>query len=284
MTTPQSVTVRVSRDFTQSPDRVFNAWLDPLLAKRFLFATPDGQMVRADVDARVGGKFNFTDRRGGEDIEHVGEYVKIDRPRQLVFTFGVPKFSNLMTTVTIDIEPLPTGCRLTLTHVGVLEEWAGKTNDGWAMILETLSKAAGGDTVRVSRRYKASPERVFDAWLDVERARQFLYASPGESVLRAEIDPRVGGKFHFVTRHQGKALDLVGEYLVIDRPRRLMFSLAVPELAPDVSTVTVEIVPTEDGCELTLSDEGVTPNWVKDATDGWTMFLETLVRVLETTS
>lgn len=135
----QAGTIRVVRRYEQSADRVFDAWLDPEKARKFLFTTHDGQLVRAELDARVGGKFNFTDRRPGEgDIEHVGEYLEIDRPRRLVFTFAVPKYSPDYTTVTIDIVPAGTGCELTLTHEGVPAEWAPQTEQGWTQILGNL--------------------------------------------------------------------------------------------------------------------------------------------------
>lgn len=74
-----------------------------------------------------------------EDIEHVGTYLEIDRPRRLVFSFGVPKFSAQMTRVSIDLKPLPTGCELTLTHEGVLPEWLDRTREGWGKIVDGLT-------------------------------------------------------------------------------------------------------------------------------------------------
>lgn len=131
-------TVCVTRQFTASAERVFDAWLDPAKAGKFLFATAAGEMIRVEIDARVGGKFAFVDRRDGGDIEHVGEYLEIDRPRRLVFTFSVPKFSAESTRVAIDIVPLESGCELTLTHEGVLPDYASRTESGWGMILDGL--------------------------------------------------------------------------------------------------------------------------------------------------
>jgi uncharacterized protein YndB with AHSA1/START domain len=132
-------TIIITRHFDFPIERVFDAWLDPAKASQFLFATPTGKMVRVEIDARVGGAFNITDRRDGEDVEHIGTYLEIDRPRRLVFSFGVPKYSALMTRVSIDLKPLPTGCELTLTHEGVLPEWLESGRQGWGMIVDSLS-------------------------------------------------------------------------------------------------------------------------------------------------
>ncbi len=143
---PESlVTIRVSRRFDASAERVFDAWLDTDRAGQWLFAAPNGQMVRVEIDARVGGKFNFTDRRDGEDVAHVGEYLEIDRPRRLAFTFSVPKYSALVTRVTIDIVPLGTGCELTLTHEDVLPEYGEGSKAGWTMILDGLAASLSED-------------------------------------------------------------------------------------------------------------------------------------------
>ena len=143
MTTEEKpVSLQVVRRFGFTAERVFDAWLDPDTAGKWLFATESGQMIRVEIDPRVGGSFNFT-RRDGEDVEHVGEYLEIDRPRRLVFAFSVPKFSKQITRVTIDIVPVGNGCELTLTHEGVLPEWADRTQSGWGMILDSLGKMLG---------------------------------------------------------------------------------------------------------------------------------------------
>jgi uncharacterized protein YndB with AHSA1/START domain len=134
-------TVQVKHRFTASSERVFDAWLDPNRAGKWLFATPTGQMVRVEIDPRVGGKFKFIDRREGEDIDHIGEYLEIDRPRRLAFTFAVPKYSKEFTRVMIDIVPAGAGCELTLTQTGVLPEWAKPSESGWGTILSALAKS-----------------------------------------------------------------------------------------------------------------------------------------------
>jgi uncharacterized protein YndB with AHSA1/START domain len=139
MTPGKTVSLTVTRRFKASPERVFDAWLDPAKARHFLFATPTGQMMKTEIDARVGGRFLIVERRDGEDIAHEGEYLEIERPRRLKFTFGVPKYSKDYSRVTLDILPVPGGCELSLTHDGVLEEYADKTPQGWNMIFDGLT-------------------------------------------------------------------------------------------------------------------------------------------------
>jgi uncharacterized protein YndB with AHSA1/START domain len=143
MTAKPTAAVRVSRRYQASPERVFDAWLDPEKAGRFLFATPTGQIVRAEIDARVGGSFTFVDRRDGDDVVHSGEYLEIDRPRRLVFTFSVDDSPS--DRVTVEIVPLETGCELTLSHEQRPEgvEYADRTEEGWIGILDRLAVVLG---------------------------------------------------------------------------------------------------------------------------------------------
>jgi uncharacterized protein YndB with AHSA1/START domain len=135
-------TVRVTRHFDAPAEKVFDAWLDPRIAGKFLFKTPTGKMTKVEIDARVGGKFLIIENRDGVEAAHNGEYLEIDRPRTLVFTFAVPDYPA--TRVTLDIAAKGTACELTLTHDGVLREFAAKTQEGWTNILETLDAYFAG--------------------------------------------------------------------------------------------------------------------------------------------
>ncbi len=134
----ERTTLTVRHGFPCSAERVFDAWLDPAVARRWLFCTPDGQNVRCEIDARPGGAFLITDRRGTDDVDHRGRYVEIDRPGRLVFTFSVPKYSNEASAVTVLIAPAGEDCELTLVNHNVPIEWAASSEQGWRDLLARL--------------------------------------------------------------------------------------------------------------------------------------------------
>jgi uncharacterized protein YndB with AHSA1/START domain len=139
----RDVEVSVSRRFESAAERVFDAWLDASTEGKWLFATPTGEMVRCEINARVGGRFNLTERRDGEDAVHTGEYVAIERPRRLVFTFSAG--GTEPTRVTVRIEPWDGGCEVMLTHELAPEwaEYAERPREGWSEILEGLARTLG---------------------------------------------------------------------------------------------------------------------------------------------
>ncbi|MBI1407096.1 MAG: SRPBCC domain-containing protein [Caulobacter sp.] len=133
------VALTVSHDYRAAAGRVFDAWLDPATAGRFLFATPDGEMIKVAIDPVAGGQFTFVERRDGKAVEHLGRYLEIARPRRLVFEFCVPAYSSEMSRVEVDIVDLPEGgCRLSLT-AQVLPDYEARSREGWAKILSTLA-------------------------------------------------------------------------------------------------------------------------------------------------
>ena len=136
-----AVVVRVSRRFDVTPERVFDAWLDPATVGRWLFARPDGAMQGVEIHAGVGGGFTIVERRAQGDAAHYGRYVEIDRPQRLVFLFAVEP-GDAGDRVTVEIVRDGDGCVLTLTHE-MSPEYASyepQTRSGWAMVLDSLAR------------------------------------------------------------------------------------------------------------------------------------------------
>lgn len=147
MSTEQNAQVRITRHFTAPAERVFDAWLNPELIGKWMFgpALREEEVLRISVDPRVGGKFSFLVRRGETEIDHVGKYREIDRPKRLVFSWGIVGDSEEESFVTIDIVPDKTGCELTLTHEMDAQwaEYADRTKAAWTKMLEALAKTLG---------------------------------------------------------------------------------------------------------------------------------------------
>jgi uncharacterized protein YndB with AHSA1/START domain len=138
------IILKVTRDIEARPETVFDAWLDPAKAGKFLFATPDGEMVKVEIDARVGGRALIVERRAAGDAHHRLKFEVIDRPHRLAFLFAAdPAEEGEWTRVTIDIAAKGTGSTVTLTHE-MDPQWAAyeeQTRHGWTMILDSLARS-----------------------------------------------------------------------------------------------------------------------------------------------
>jgi uncharacterized protein YndB with AHSA1/START domain len=129
--TERRAAIRVARRFRATPQRVFDAWLDPEIAGDWLLATALRPMTRVKIDARVGGSFRFVDRQGSVSIEHTGEYLEIVPHRRLAFTLSVARHPGTLTRVVAEFAPARNGCALTLTHENVPPDCVQRTEARW---------------------------------------------------------------------------------------------------------------------------------------------------------
>jgi uncharacterized protein YndB with AHSA1/START domain len=144
MSSRPSIPAIVTRRFHAPAERVFDAWLNRETLGQWMFgpAIRDEEIVHLSLTPRVGGSFSFMVERGGEDIEHVGKYLELDRPTRLAFTWIVTT-DTIGSRVLVDITPGETGCELTLTHE-LHPSWAehvGKIEASWGRMLDALAVA-----------------------------------------------------------------------------------------------------------------------------------------------
>jgi uncharacterized protein YndB with AHSA1/START domain len=101
--------------------------------------------VAATLDARPGGIFQIDVT--GHDVAR-GEYVEIDPPRRVVFTFGWESEGSAVppgsTTVEVTLEPDGDGTRVRLVHSGVPDGIRAGSAEGWDHYLPRLVVAAEG--------------------------------------------------------------------------------------------------------------------------------------------
>jgi len=143
MTGPAAAVLRIERRFDATPEEVFDAWLDPRIAARWLFTTRSSEAHAIDLDPRFGGQWKITDHRLGQDYQARGEYLEIDRPRRLVFSFGMPQFSPEIGRVTVEIRRDGAGCVLELTQEPVPPGDQDGARRGWLEMFDGLAATVG---------------------------------------------------------------------------------------------------------------------------------------------
>jgi uncharacterized protein YndB with AHSA1/START domain len=135
---PEIAAIRVMHRYGAPPLHAFDAWLDPGVAGRWLFATASRPIAHVEIDGRVGGLFRFVDRRARETITYKGQYLEIASARRLVFTLSMDPHPNLVTRVTVAIASLARGCALKLIHENVPWDRASYLEGRWTGILYGL--------------------------------------------------------------------------------------------------------------------------------------------------
>jgi len=146
--TLRAASVRISRQVSAAPERIFDAWLDADEVRMFLFARRTGGAITTQIDARVGGGFRIERHRDGEVVGYSGEYLEIDRPHRLVFSLFVEKYAQWDDRVIVELAPVAEQSLLVLTHEFSLPNPAQRSRiqREWAMVLDALGAlcTAGG--------------------------------------------------------------------------------------------------------------------------------------------
>jgi uncharacterized protein YndB with AHSA1/START domain len=131
--------------------------------------------------------------------------------------------------------------------------------------------------VQVRRRLKAAPEQIFDLWTKPDLIVRWMSPYPGAVDCKASCDLRPGGAFSLVMSSEESSREVSGTYVLVDRPRKLVFTWIGP-LTNNVDTlVTVELNPHGDETELLLTHERLpTPRIHEGHTIGWGNILDHL--------
>ncbi|MDE3196439.1 MAG: SRPBCC domain-containing protein [Acidobacteriota bacterium] len=139
------------------------------------------------IDARPGGKVYI---RHGNGVESLGEVVEVRAPEQIVFTYGfaggkpIPPGSSL---VTIRLEAVAAGTRLSLIHEFAEEAARDLHIQGWRFQLSLFANAVANDVY-------GEVTKAVDAWFAA-------WTVPDDGARRQLLESIVTPEIHFADRH-----------------------------------------------------------------------------------
>jgi len=134
----------LERRINAPPEKIYAAWTEPEnLIRWFGPVMVKQETVRADIDARVGGRFrvSFDDDRG-EHHEVVGIYRDMVPHSRLVFSWAWHSTPERESQVTVLLKPDRAGTLLTLHHEQLFDAAARDAHEhGWIGTLDKLQRS-----------------------------------------------------------------------------------------------------------------------------------------------
>jgi uncharacterized protein YndB with AHSA1/START domain len=143
-------TFRISRNYPQPPDRVFKAFENAELVRRWRVEDENVKVLEFTYDFRVGGtevsRFVFP---GGPEIRLDAQFQDIVSNERIIFTYRMVAGPMLLSVslTTIEMNRSGRGTDLFFTEQGVYfagADSAKNREEGTRFILEKLAKELGG--------------------------------------------------------------------------------------------------------------------------------------------
>jgi uncharacterized protein YndB with AHSA1/START domain len=129
-----------------------------------------------------------------------------------------------------------------------------------------------GPRVAVVRRVlPAPPDVVFDEWLDPVGMTEWMCPRPARAV-KIMLEPSVGGSLRIDIEDSGISLYVTGQFIEVDRPRRLRFSWSCSAWADPSVQSEVTVILEDHGADetlMTIEHEQLPPEEVDNHQRGW---------------
>ena len=138
-------------------------------------------------------------------------------------------------------------------------------------------------SVTLTRSYKASPEKVWQAWTSPKAMMEWIRPGEGFTAPVVEIDLRVGGSYRLIMKSPtGEEFEAIGVYREVVPHRKLVFTWASPSTEEKETLVTLSFQPSGEGTLFELKHEGLRNAEDRDShRDGWSNSLTSLERYLQ---
>ena len=149
------------------------------------------------------------------------------------------------------------------------------------------------NAVVIERTFSAPIDRVWSMWTESDHFASW-YGPQGATIPVAEMDVREGGKRKIGMQMGDMTMWMVGEYLTVDPPNKLVYTeamadadgnvmspeqMGMPEGHPATTEVTVVLVEADGATQMTMTHAGVPAD--SPGAMGWNMALDKMTAILE---
>lgn len=249
----QDTLLTIVKPIAATPTEIYQAWTDPSTIGEWLFRTPDGALVRSELEPRVGGQFAIVERRGEQLAEHFGTFTQLDSDKRIAFDFHMG--DEAATHIDISLEPEIYGTEVTFNHK-IDPDWIDykeQTIKGWNIILDNLAnRLTANRHFSVTKQIAANKAIVFDALMDADTLPRWFVCET-MSMPTVEMDVREGGKYRLEMKMESHQFAFIGEYLKIVPNAEYLFT-QIYDVVPynnSAAIVTSTFSANDGGTELT---------------------------------
>lgn len=128
--------------------------------------------------------------------------------------------------------------------------------------------------LQIIRHFHVSPDTVFDALTEPEAMRSWWTDD-----TEFDMHLHVGGTWT-ITRTEGDmTFMMTGEYLEINKPHRLCYTISMPQFSPNSDMVRIDITPdgnggsrvifVQSGPDINAELQGLSEGQVSESEKGW---------------
>jgi uncharacterized protein YndB with AHSA1/START domain len=131
----------------------------------------------------------------------------------------------------------------------------------------------------ITRRLRASPQKVYAAWTNAENLIQWFAAQAKPGSVEADLDVRVGGRYRisFTDEKSGEYHEVGGLYREVVPNARLQFTWAWHSTPERESLVTIEFRGDAGGALMIFQHEQFADQTARDNHErGWSKFFDVL--------
>ena len=140
--TSEGYELSIQRTIAGSPEDVFDAWLDIEILGRWFGPSDEMNVEIKLLEPREGGKYHIAMiSPEGDTYDLHGEYVRIDRPKQLVMSFYWISEPEQVMLTTVNFAASGDGTEIDLLHEKLPSEESREAHEmGWVGTLARLQR------------------------------------------------------------------------------------------------------------------------------------------------